>query len=96
MQSEQEHASEVEQFALLDFLYSSDDEQEAGVSVVEVRDHGSQPKCARVEIQGVPVFGVIDSGADITIIGGNLLRRVASVAKLRKKDLKPADSTTEL
>ena len=90
MQSEQEPASEVEQFALLDFLYSSDDEQEAGVSVVEVRDHGSQPQCARVEI-GVPVFGVIDSGADITIIGGNLLRRVASVAKLRKKDLKPAD-----
>ena len=91
VQSEQEPASEVEQFALLDFLYSSDDEQEAGVSVVEVRDHGSQPQCARVEIQGVPVFGVIDSGADITIIGGNLLRRVASVAKLRKKDLKPAD-----
>ena len=91
MRSEQEPASEVEQFALLDFLYSSDDEQEAGVSVVEVRDHGSQPKCARVEIQGVPVFGVIDSGADITIISGNLFRRVASVAKLRKKDLKPAD-----
>ena len=91
VRSERELANEVEQFDLLDILYSSDEEKEAEVSVVEVRDHGSHPQCARVEIQGVPVFGVIDSGADITIIGGNLLRRVASVAKLRKKDLKPAD-----
>ena len=91
VRSEQELANEVEQFDLLDILYSSDEEKEAEVSVVEVRDHGSHPQCARVEIQGVLVFGVIDSGADITIIGGNLLRRVASVAKLRKKDLKPAD-----
>ena len=92
VRSERELANEVEQFDLLDILYSSDEEKEAEVSVVEVRDHVSHPQCARVEIQGVPVFGVIDSGADITIIGGNLLRRVASVAKLlRKKDLKPAD-----
>ena len=48
---------------------------------------------ARVEIQGVPVFGVIDSGADVTVIGGNLLRKVATIAKLRKKDLKHPDKT---
>ena len=36
------------------------------------------------------IVGVIDSGADITIIGGE---QVATVAKLRKKDFRSADKT---
>ena len=39
----------------------------------------------------MPVYGVVDSGADITILGGNLLRRVVAIVKLRKKDLKRPD-----
>ncbi len=27
-------------------------------------------QCVRIQIQGVPMFGIIDSGTDITIIGG--------------------------
>ena len=54
-------------------------------------DKGSQPKCVKVDLQGMPVYGVIDSGSEITIMGGVLLRRVASVAKLWKRDLKPPD-----
>ena len=34
-----------------------------------------------------------DSGADITIMGGVLFRKVATVAQLRKRDLKRPDKT---
>ena len=75
----------------LDFLYSSDSGDESHVNLVRVEDKGSEPKCAKVEIQGVPAYGVVDSGADITIIGGELFKRVAATAKLRKKDFKKPD-----
>ena len=35
--------------------------------------------------------GVIDMGADITILGGNLFKKVATIAKLNKRDFHPAD-----
>ena len=47
-------------------------------------------KVTQCALQGVPVYGITDSGADITIIGGQLLKRVALAAHLKKKDfLKP-------
>ena len=52
---------------------------------------GSRARYARVEVQGVLAQGVVVSGADITIIGGELFRRVAVVAHLRRKDLKKPD-----
>ena len=52
---------------------------------------GSQPKCVKLEVQGVPAYGIVDSGADITIIGGTLFQKVASVARLKKRDLKKPD-----
>ena len=61
--------------------------------MVLIRDGGSHPMCAPVEIQGVPAYGIVDTGADISIIGGNLFKKVASVARLRKRDFKPADKT---
>ena len=39
------------------------------------------------------MYGVIDSGLDIMIMCGTLLHKVAVVAKLHKKDLKPLDKT---
>ena len=45
----------------------------------------------RVDVQGVPAEGIIDSEADITIMGGELFRQVAAVAKLRKHDLMNPD-----
>ena len=53
--------------------------------------NGSRPRYACIDIQGVPTQGVIDSGSDITIIGGELFRKVAAVARLRKKDLRKPD-----
>ena len=77
--------------SLMDILYSSSDSDSGDVRAIRVQDKGSKPRCARVLVQGVPAYGIIDTAADITIIGGNLFRKVASVARLKKKDLKPAD-----
>ena len=61
---------------LLECLYSSDSEETAGaVREVRVNYRGSQPQYAPVLLQGVPARGVIDSGADITIVGGDLFRQ---------------------
>ena len=48
---------------------------------------GTMPQC----LQGVPADGVVDTAADITIMGGKLFALVASSARLRKKDFKPPD-----
>ena len=73
----------------LDFLESSSDDEM--VRRVRVHDKGSMSQCVKVQLQGVPVYGIIDSGADISIIGGDLFRKVASVARLKKRDFKKAD-----
>ena len=40
---------------------------------------------------------MLDSGADITIMGGALFKKVAAMAQLKKRDLKKPDKdTTEL
>ena len=73
--------------------YLLSDSSSEAVRVVTVPDLGSQPKCAKVVVQGVPLYGIIDSGADITILGGELFKRVAAVAKLHKRDFLKADQT---
>ena len=60
--------------SLEEFLYSSDEEI-AEVRTVRVADKGSKPQCAKVQVQGVPAYGVLDSGADITVMGGTLFRK---------------------
>ena len=39
----------------------------------------------------MPARGIIDSGAEITIVGGELFRRIAAVARLKKSQLKQTD-----
>ena len=68
---------------------SSESEEDSAIPMVQLEDKGSQPMCARVCIQGVPVYGIVDTGADIT---GELFKKVAAVATL-KKDFKEADKT---
>ena len=41
----------------------------------------------------MPATGVIDSGADVTIMGAELFKKVASVAHLKKSALKKPDKT---
>ena len=78
---------------LCQFLISSEDEATAGVSTIRVNDKGSKPQCAKILVQGVPAYGVLDSGADITIIGSTLFQKVAAAARLKKRDLKKPDKT---
>ena len=58
-----------------------------------MRDKGSRPHLVRVFVAGVPVDGIVDTAADITIVGAETFKRIAAVAKLRKRDLKLADKT---
>jgi len=42
-----------------------------GVPLVRVEDKGSKVQLSLVEITGVPVSGIVDTSADITIMGQN-------------------------
>ena len=75
----------------IDLLLSLSEEET--VHEVRIADKGSVPQSASVLVQGVPADGIIDSGADITIVGGDLFRKVAAVAGLKKHDFKKADRT---
>lgn len=73
--------------------YLESDSDDNVVNLVHVTDRGSVPHRAKVLIQGVPAHGVIDTGADITIMGGELFKMVASVNKLKKSKFKKPDKT---
>ena len=62
-----------------------------GVHEVRISDRRSCPQHVRVFLEGVPTFGVVDSGADSTIMSKDLLKRVAAAAKLGKSRLKKVD-----
>lgn len=49
-----------------------------------VQDQGSVNQQAREIVGGVPMLGVMDMGADVTM-GGSMFKRVAAAAKLHKR-----------
>ena len=73
----------------LSLLFS--DSEEEHVKQIRVTDGGSYSQLARVDIHGVPADGVVDTAADITIMGGKLFALVASVARLRKRNFRKPD-----
>ena len=78
----------------LEYLLSgSEDDDKAGVKKVQLEDAGSIPKCVSVLVEGVPATGLVDTGADLTIMRGELFKAVAVAAKLRKRDLHKANVT---
>lgn len=62
-----------------------------GVRQIRVKDEGSLRHYARVAIQGVEARGLVDTGADITIMGGDLFKRIATAAKLLREQFKKPD-----
>ena len=66
-------------------MYSDSD---GTVDTVRVCDKGSKAQYVNVQVQGVPTSGILDTGADITIIGGELFKKIAVAAKLRKNPKK--------
>ena len=76
----------------LDLLYSSDSDDQSA-RLVSVQDKGSRPKYARVTVEGESCLGIIDTGSDITIIGGDLFKKIAALARLKKRDFKQSDKS---
>ena len=68
-----------------------DSNKDDHICQVRIDDRGSRQQYVDVLVGGVPARGVIDSGADITIMGGDLFRRVAAAAQLRRSSLKKPD-----
>jgi len=62
------------------------------VKEIRITDRDNRPQTARIVVGGVPMNGIVDSNSDITIIGKEMFKKVASVAKLWKKDFKPPDN----
>ena len=68
------------------------DDTRGNVRQVHINDSGNKQRYATVLIEGIPVEGTtIVGGSDITIIGRDLFRRVASVARLHKSQLLKPD-----
>ena len=66
------------------YLLPDSDDKEPRVGVIRVTNGGSKCQYAKVVVGGVPLYGIVNSGADITIMGRNAFKQVATVAKLRK------------
>ena len=60
-------------------------------SMMRAAVHDTPRSSCKGSLQGVPARGIVDTGADISIMGGELLKRVAAVAWLRKRAFKKAD-----
>ena len=76
----------------MNYLLSDSDDEHSDVKMICVVDQGSRPQRAKVIVGGgVPFIGIVDSRADITIMGGPAFKQVASVTKLRKRDFKQPD-----
>ena len=73
----------------LSLLFS--DSEDESVKQIRVEDNGSHPQLARVDVHGVPADGIIDTAADITIMGGKLFALIATAAKLRKRNFRKPD-----
>ena len=74
----------------MSLLYLSSDEGDS-ICVVQVKDEGSQPHYAEVLVQGVLSQDVIDSGADITIMGTSLFQKVATANRIKNRDFHKPD-----
>ena len=57
--------------------------------MVRLPDKYSTPQCTKIQVQEVPVYGIIDSGADITVI----LFKVVAVARFKNRESKRSDKT---
>ena len=53
-----------------------------------ITDWGGKPAYTDVQIEGVPARGVIDSGSDITVMGGDMFRYAAMIMRLRKSQFR--------
>ena len=48
-------------------------------------------KCVEIQMEGVPIRGIIDTRSDITILSGSAFQEIATINNLKKEQFKPAD-----
>ena len=72
-------------------LHFLDSDSDGSVSVVRGTDHGSHLRRVQIDIAGVPATGLIDTGADITIMGPEPFKKVVAIVGLKKRQFKPED-----
>ena len=84
-------ASHTPNLTLSHFLSSDSELEDSEIGQIRINDQGGQQQYVDVLIEGVIARGVVDSGAEITIINGKLFGRIAAVARLKKSRLKLAD-----
>ena len=63
------------------------------VQVKEVTQTTSTPKSIEVQIEGLPIRGIIDTGSDITILSGNALQEIVTACGIKREQFKPPDRT---
>lgn len=86
VQSSPSQSTKQETLDPLTVLYLSTDKSGGdNVRVVRVQDGDSQPHYAEVQVQGVPAEGIVDSGANIVIMGTEIFKKVATANKIKKK-----------
>ena len=70
----------------MSFLFSDDSDQDHCKQIV-VKDNGSRSVCMPLQMEGVPVYGLVDTGADITIIGAQLFKKNSCCSQAEEKEL---------
>ena len=61
------------------------------MKLVSVVDEGSRSQKAKVIVGEVPLSVIIDSGADITVMGGSAFKQMTLVTKVKRWDFKASD-----
>ena len=68
------HTHQIQLTLILCLSFSQMIQQDHCKQIV-VKDNGSHSVCVPLQIEGVPVYGLVDTGADITIIGVQLFKK---------------------
>ena len=70
---------------------------EASVSTVQDKEvtqtTTSTPKNIEVQIEGLPIRGIIDTGSDITILSGTAFQEIVTACGIKREQFKPPDRT---
>ena len=72
---------------VVEFLFPSATPLPTSASVIQSKL--TTPKCIEVQIEGVPIRGIVDTGSDITILSGPAIVTMSKAPK--KEHFKPAD-----
>ena len=75
---------------VVEFLFPSAAPLPTSTSVIQ--SELTTPKSIEVQIEGVPIRGIVDTGSDITILSGPAFQKIVTMSKAPNKEhFKPAD-----